>query len=80
MRKMLGGGMRQAGVLAAAGLISLEHHVSKLRTDHVNAKTLARSLARIPGVTIEGGLESVQTNIMFINLSPVRALLVLLTL
>lgn len=73
LRKMLGGGMRQAGVLAAAGVIVLEHHVPKLAQDHANAKAIARGLARIPGVSIEGGLAAVETNIMFVNLSPVRS-------
>lgn len=48
-RKMLGGGMRQAGVLAAAGLYALDHHVQRLGEDHANARHLAEGLRRIPG-------------------------------
>lgn len=60
-RKRLGGGMRQAGVLAAAGLMALEEHPVKLSTDHANARFLAESLAGIPGITIDP--VKVQTNI-----------------
>ncbi len=51
VRKMLGGGMRQAGILAAAGLYALEHNVARLADDHANAKRLARGLAEVPGLT-----------------------------
>ena len=61
-RKMLGGGMRQAGAVAAAGIIALQKMVSRLADDHVNAKQLAHGLSRIPGITINP--EKVQTNIM----------------
>jgi threonine aldolase len=61
-RKMVGGGMRQAGVLAAAGLIALRDGVSRLADDHRRARRLAEGLARIPGVTID--LATVQTNIV----------------
>lgn len=61
-RKMLGGGMRQAGVIAAPGIIALERMVDRLREDHENARVLAEGLARIRGVSIN--LESVQTNIV----------------
>jgi threonine aldolase len=64
--------MRQAGVIAAAGIIALEHHVQKLAQDHAHAKAIARGLSRIPGVSIEGGIAAVETNIMFVNLGPVR--------
>ena len=58
-RKRLGGGMRQAGVLAAAGLIALEDHPGKLAEDHRNARFLAAELAKIPGVTLDpAGIES----------------------
>jgi threonine aldolase len=59
-RKMLGGGMRQAGILAAAGLHALEHHVARLAQDHANAERLARGLA-------EAGyeVEPVHTNMVF---------------
>jgi threonine aldolase len=49
-RKLLGGGMRQAGILAAAGLWALEHHVKRLGEDHANARRLADGLRAIPGV------------------------------
>src|SRR5690348_13776802 len=62
IRKMLGGGMRQAGVLAAAGLIALEEGPKRLQEDHDNAQFLARQLAEIPGIGIQ--LDRVQTNIV----------------
>ena len=61
-RKMLGGGMRQAGVLAAAGIVSLETMVERLAEDHANARLLAAALAGIPGVVIDPA--SVETNIV----------------
>jgi len=62
VRKMLGGGMRQAGVIAAAGIVSLETMVDRLADDHANARTLAEGLAKLPGLAID--LASVQTNIV----------------
>src|SRR5262245_29344838 len=62
IRKMLGGGMRQAGVLAAAGLIALEEGPKRLQEDHDNAQFLARQPAEIPGIGIQ--LDRVQTNIV----------------
>jgi threonine aldolase len=62
IRKMLGGGMRQAGVLAAAGLIALEEMPARLPEDHVNALWMAERIAEIPGCAID--LETVQTNIV----------------
>jgi threonine aldolase len=59
-RKMQGGGMRQAGVLAAAGLFALEHNAKRLCEDHANARRLAAGLATLPGVTVE---EKPETNI-----------------
>ena len=61
-RKMLGGGMRQVGVVAAAGLVALEQMVERLAEDHANAKRLGEGLARLPGIRIE--LARVQTNIV----------------
>ncbi|MEE9202964.1 MAG: low-specificity L-threonine aldolase [Dehalococcoidia bacterium] len=61
-RKMLGGGMRQAGVIAAAGMVALQQMVSRLAEDHSTAQHLARGLGRIPGITIHP--EDVQTNIV----------------
>jgi threonine aldolase len=66
-RKALGGGMRQAGILAAAGLIALEEMPGRLPEDHANARYLALSLAKIPGIEID--LESVQTNIVIFTLA-----------
>jgi threonine aldolase len=60
-RKMLGGGMRQAGVLAAAGIVALEKMIDRLAEDHANARHLAEGLADMPGVAID--LDRVQTNI-----------------
>jgi len=66
-RKALGGGMRQAGILAAAGLIALEKHTARLKEDHDNAKFLAQGLARIPGIKIDPA--TVQTNIVIFDIS-----------
>src|SRR5438105_5936160 len=65
IRKMLGGGMRQAGVLAAAGMIALEEGPKRLSVDHDNAKRLATGLSVIPGITIDP--EKVQTNIVIFS-------------
>lgn len=66
-RKALGGGMRQAGVLAAAGLIALEEGPKHLAEDHANARLLAEALAHIEGVAID--LDSVETNIVVFRLT-----------
>jgi threonine aldolase len=63
----LGGGMRQVGVLAAAGLIALEEGPTLLAEDHANARLLAEALARIEGVVID--LDAVETNIVVFNLT-----------
>ncbi|MGZ5201525.1 MAG: low-specificity L-threonine aldolase [Telluria sp.] len=73
-RKMLGGGMRQAGVIAAAGLYALEHNVQRLAEDHENAARLSRGLAAIDGVTVT----TPQTNIFYVDMpaaacEPLRA-------
>jgi threonine aldolase len=62
IRKMLGGGMRQAGVLAAAGLIALEEMPARLHEDHANARWMAEQIAGMGGCLID--LETVQTNIV----------------
>jgi threonine aldolase len=67
VRKSLGGGMRQAGILAAAGLIALEKSPARLHEDHDNAKFLAQGLSRVPGVKID--LNTVQTNILVFDVS-----------
>jgi threonine aldolase len=69
VRKMLGGGMRQAGVLAAAALHALDHHVDRLAEDHANVRRLAEALQGLPGVS----LEMPQTNILFVDLAPEKA-------
>jgi len=66
-RKALGGGMRQAGILAAAGLMALEEGPKRLHEDHANARLLAEALATLDGVEIE--LDSVETNIVFFRLT-----------
>src|SRR5262252_8888723 len=66
-RKALGGGMRQAGVRAAAGLIALEKHPARLHEDHANAKFLAQGLAEIPGIAIDPA--KVVTNILVFDIS-----------
>ncbi|MEO7144672.1 MAG: GntG family PLP-dependent aldolase [Bryobacteraceae bacterium] len=66
-RKCLGGGMRQAGILAAAGLIALEEMPQRLAEDHANARYLAAELARIPGVRLTPS--NVETNIVILDLS-----------
>jgi threonine aldolase len=66
-RKALGGGMRQAGVLAAAGLIALEKMPSRLKEDHANARMMADGLARIPGIRINPA--NVTTNILVFDIS-----------
>jgi threonine aldolase len=67
VRKMLGGGMRQAGVLAAAGLIALEEGPLQLPADHANARFLAEALAEIPGLGINPA--KVVTNILFFDVA-----------
>jgi len=64
-RKMWGGGMRQAGILAAACLYALDHNVERLAEDHAKAKRFARALARCPGVTLDE--RGVETNIVIFD-------------
>jgi len=66
-RKRLGGGMRQTGVLAAAGLVALDTMVDRLAEDHANARTLAEGLAEMPGVRCD--LMRVQTNLVYFNVA-----------
>jgi threonine aldolase len=68
-RKMLGGGMRQAGVIAAAGLYALQHNVGRLADDHANAAFLAAELAKIPGLKVS----TPQTNIFYVDVPPQHA-------
>ncbi|MDX1655808.1 MAG: low-specificity L-threonine aldolase, partial [Candidatus Competibacteraceae bacterium] len=71
-RKVVGGGMRQAGILAAAGLYALEHHVERLAEDHANARRLAEGLAAFPQLNVD--LAGVETNMVFLDPGPHRAL------
>ncbi len=64
LRKRLGGGMRQAGVLAAAGLYALDHNVSRLGEDHENARRLGAALSALPGASL---VHPVDTNIVFVR-------------
>lgn len=66
LRKVVGGAMRQAGVIAAAGLVALKEGPKKLPSDHARTKSLARGLAAIPGVKVD--MAFVQTNIIFFDL------------
>ncbi len=66
LRKMLGGGMRQAGILAQAGLFALEQHVHRLADDHRRARRLAEGLAALPGIELD--LAQVQSNMVFLRL------------
>ncbi|MFC1974987.1 low-specificity L-threonine aldolase [Chloroflexota bacterium] len=66
-RKMVGGGMRQAGIIAAAGIIALTKMVERLHEDHVNAQRLAEGLGGIPGFNVD--VDAVQTNMVFFTLT-----------
>ena len=70
MRKVFGGGMRQAGILAAGALYGLEHNFKRMKFDHKNARALANGLATIGGVSID--LDSVQTNIVMFDITDCR--------
>jgi threonine aldolase len=67
IRKQLGGGMRQAGILAAAGIVALETMIDRLAEDHARAKRLAQGLAGIPGIKLDPGTP--YTNMIFLSLS-----------
>ena len=67
-RKMIGGGMRQAGVLAAAGLVALDTMIERLADDHANARRLAQGLAEIEGMNVDP--DSIQTNIVIFEIDP----------
>ena len=67
VRKMLGGGMRQVGVIAAAGIISLERMVNRLGDDHIHAKKLAEGLRQVKGVVVDK--DSPYTNMVYLNLA-----------
>ena len=67
LKQQMGGAMRQAGIIAAAALYALDHHVDRLADDHANARRLANGLADLPGVRLE--LDHVETNIVLIELT-----------
>ena len=67
-RKMVGGGMRQVGVLAAAGIVALQTMIDRLAHDHVHARRLAEGLAQVPGISVD--TQVVQTNIVFAEIDP----------
>jgi threonine aldolase len=66
-RKMFGGGMRQAGILAAAALYALDHHVERLADDHANAKFLAHAIADLPGLHTDPA--DTETNIVYFDVA-----------
>ncbi len=70
IRRMYGGGMRQAGILAAAGIYALEHNIPRLKEDHEHARRLALRLQKIPGVSIAP--DQVETNILVFDLPDTR--------
>lgn len=68
IRKMLGGGMRQAGIIAAAGIVALDSMIGRLEEDHIRAHRLAEGLAQVPGIQLTKG--SPNTNMVFFKLDP----------
>jgi threonine aldolase len=68
VRKALGGGMRQVGILAAAGVVALEQMVDRLSEDHRRARKLGEGLSQIPGISLDNGIP--RTNMVFITLAP----------
>ena len=66
-RKTLGGGMRQAGVIAAAGIVALETMVERMADDHANARRLARGLAQLPGISVDP--DGVESNLVFFEVT-----------
>jgi threonine aldolase len=66
-RKMFGGGMRQVGILAAAGIYAFKHNIERLAEDHENAKRLARGIAGTPGISIHA--EEVETNLVYFTVT-----------
>ena len=66
VRKLVGGGMRQSGILAAAGIYALDHHVDRLAEDHKHALQLAEGLSRVKAIYVNP--ETVETNMVFVGL------------
>src|SRR3954467_10161517 len=71
-KQMMGGALRQAGIVAAAGLYALDHNVERLAEDHANARALAQGLAELPGVQLDPS--TVETNIVIFEVPDARAL------
>lgn len=71
-RKLFGGAMRQSGLLAAACLFAMEHHIERLKDDHANAQRFAKALGGIPGLSVAdtGGGPRVETNLVLFDLAP----------
>ena len=69
-RKVVGGGMRQVGFIAAAGIHALDHHIERMEADHANARRLADGLAPIDGIDVDHN--AVQTNMVFVKVAPDR--------
>jgi threonine aldolase len=67
VKQRFGGAMRQAGIIAAAALYALDHHVDRLADDHINARALATGLAAIPGVLLDPA--TVETNLVYFELA-----------
>jgi threonine aldolase len=67
-RKLFGGALRQAGIVAAAALYAMEHHVARLQIDHDNARAFSEEIRRIDGITLEPA--DVETNLVFFNVDP----------
>jgi threonine aldolase len=67
IRKVLGGGMRQAGIIAAPGIVALETMIGRLEEDHRNAKRLAEGIAKVEGIAVD--LERVQTNMVLLDIN-----------
>ena len=68
LRKVLGGGMRQAGVIAAGALYALDHHINRLAEDHDNARLLANAVTQLPGLALESG--AVESNLVWLTVDP----------
>ena len=68
LKQQMGGAMRQAGIIAAACIYALDHHVDRLATDHANARRLAQGLAELEGVSLDPA--QIETNIVFFDIAP----------
>ncbi|MBX3354578.1 MAG: aminotransferase class I/II-fold pyridoxal phosphate-dependent enzyme [Phycisphaeraceae bacterium] len=69
-RKMFGGGMRQSGLLAAAAIWALDHHIDRLASDHANARRLAEGLREVDGLALEIEPKAIPTNMVFFRVDP----------